>query len=92
MDSSLDFHRVGVLLPNRSRAPMLLWKWLEQQVRVALAFSIVHLLTHSFIQDMPHALGSCTHRVSEVASPSGGFPGETDPDRWGKGCMSCLDP
>lgn len=40
----------------------LLWEVTTAAGQVVLACSIIHVVTHSFIQDVPPILGSCTHR------------------------------
>lgn len=74
---SLSFHvwqwlgaRAGLvgwesLLVNRNRPPLLSAGCCEKPTaadHVVLACSIIHSPTHSFIQDMPPVLESCTHR------------------------------
>lgn len=40
----------------------LLWEVTAAAGQVALPCSIIDLVTHSFIQDISLALGSCTHK------------------------------
>lgn len=50
------------------------WKLLREGTAAAGQWAWAYSIVHSFIQDMPPARWSCTHRASEVASFSGGPP------------------